>query len=129
MIIRFIKMAATFVLLQNFLSACQPSEVTSARLYLKHNNINKATEQLEIAERHYPNNAEVFFLLGATYGRLHRYGEMNEAFDRSLNISDRHLVDIISIREFYWTRYFDMVLKHLMKRTTIGPLRIWPPQY
>jgi len=107
MIEMFVKWSGPGLLLVILLSGCQPSEVTSARLYLKHGNLEKASEQLQLAVKNYPDNAQAHFLMGATYARLKQFEEMNIAFARSEQVSDEYRPKILSIREFYWTRYFD----------------------
>ena len=52
-----------FVTLAILLTSCQSPEVTSAKVYLQQDNVEKAREQLEIAKTKEPSNPEVYYLL------------------------------------------------------------------
>ena len=90
-----------------FSLGCQPSEITSANLYLQYGNLEDAAQQLEIAVGKYPESPDARFLLGITYGRLRRFEDMNREFDCSLQLSPKYSHEIIARREFYWTRFYD----------------------
>ncbi len=61
--LRIAGILVVFVALTLMLTSCQSPEVTSAKVYLQQDNIEKAQEQLEIAKEKEPENAEVPFLL------------------------------------------------------------------
>jgi Flp pilus assembly protein TadD len=47
-----------------FLDACDPPEITSAKVYLQQNNSQAAEEQLKLAIEKYPDNSQAYMLLG-----------------------------------------------------------------
>lgn len=87
--------------------ACQSKEVTSAKVYIQQNNWDKAIEQLEMAIKAYPNDAEAYYLLGEGYGNQGRWKEMNEMFNKSLELSPKFATQIKNSREKYWVNNFN----------------------
>lgn len=87
--------------------ACQPKEVTSAKVYIQQNDWDKAIEQLEAAVATNPQNAEAQFLLGQGYGKKGRFEDMNRAFDASLAVAPTYEAQITFEREKYWVDYFN----------------------
>lgn len=67
--------------------ACQPKEVTSAKVYIQQNNYPDALNQLREAAEMYPDNANVYDLLGQVYGQLDSLEQMDKAFDRALELN------------------------------------------
>lgn len=94
-----------------WLSGCQPREITTARFYLENQEWGRALEQLEAAVQNHPNDAEAHFLLGVAYGHLARFEEMNRAFKRALELSDKYQPQIAAERERYWTEHYDQGLR------------------
>lgn len=92
-------------------AGCQPKEVTSAKIYIQHNNWNQALEQLELAVEAYPDNAEAHYLLGWAYGRNARYKDMSQEFEKSLTISKKFEQEITALREKYWIEKFNLAIK------------------
>ena len=87
--------------------ACQPKEVTSAKVYIQQNDWDKAIEQLEAAVAVTPENAEAQYLLGQGYGKKGRFEDMNRAFDASLAAANTFEQQIKFEREKYWVEYFN----------------------
>ncbi|MBS1271563.1 MAG: TPR repeat-containing protein YrrB [Candidatus Marinimicrobia bacterium] len=88
--------------------ACQSQELTSAKLYIQQQNWEKAEEYLKKAEEVEPKNPEIPLLLGTeVYARQKKFQKMNEAFDRSLAISDQFKEEIKTVRIKYWTENFN----------------------
>jgi tetratricopeptide (TPR) repeat protein len=97
------------------LSGCQPKELTSAKIYLRNNDWNRAVEQLEQAVKLYPNNPEAHFLLGQAYGNNGRYKEMVSEFDISLKLSNKFLPQISAERERHWVYKYNAAIVALDK--------------
>ncbi|HKJ68076.1 MAG TPA: tetratricopeptide repeat protein [bacterium] len=88
--------------------ACQTQELTSAKLYLQQQNWEEAEEFLKKAEESEPDNPEIPYLLGARiYARQGEYDLMNEAFERSLSISNKFASDIENVRLRHWSEAFN----------------------
>jgi|GEM_PF-101715 len=95
-----------------FFMACQSQELTSAKLYLQQQNWDEAEQQLKLAEQNEPDNPEIPYLLGSQiYARQGQYEQMNQAFDRSLAISNKFANDIEDIRTRYWSQEFNTAVK------------------
>jgi tetratricopeptide (TPR) repeat protein len=95
------------VFTMGILWACQPKEVTSAKVYIQQNDWDKAIEQLEASIATNPQNAEAQYLLGQGYGKKSRYADMNRAFDASLAVENTYEAQITFEREKYWVEYFN----------------------
>ncbi len=90
-----------------FLS-CQTQELTSAKLYIQQQSWEEAEEFLKKAEEVEPDNPEIPYLLGSQiYARQGEYEQMNEAFERSLAMSNKFRNDIENIRLRYWSQEFN----------------------
>ncbi len=98
------------------LQACQPKEITSAKLYMRNNEWARAIEQLELAVKNHPNNAEAHFLLGEAYGIRGRYAAMNREFEASLALTKKFEPNITAERERHWIRAYDAGLHAITQR-------------
>ncbi len=96
-------------------SGCQPKEVTSAKIYMRNNDWDRAIAQLQQAVNAYPNNAEARFLLGQAYGHRERFKEMVKELDVSLKISNKFLQQITAERERYWVDKYNAAIVALDK--------------
>jgi len=66
------------------LDACDPPEVTSAKVYLQQNNLQAAEEQLNLAIQKYPDNAQAYLLMGSLiYRPSKRYIEAKKMFEKA----------------------------------------------
>jgi tetratricopeptide (TPR) repeat protein len=81
---------------------CGSAEATSAKLYFSQKNYVKAEESLlkEIAKN--DKNEEAWFLLGQVRYEMKKYEGMDEAFTRTLQLSDLHRGDIMRYRLGVW---------------------------
>jgi len=86
---------------------CQSKELTAAKMYMQHNDWDRALEQLEIAVETYPNNAEAHYLLGQAYGMHERYEEMIEELEISWRLSDEFHQQITALREHHWIKKYN----------------------
>ena len=97
----------SFILVAALLMACQPKEITSAKVYKQQKDWDNAIVQLEKAIVAYPTNAEAHFLLGEAYGEKQRWADMRKEFDESLKIGPAHANDIKYYRDKYWVENFN----------------------
>ena len=80
----------------------------SAKLYIKQNLLNKALKQLEISVTGDPENEEARFLLGQVYAKKGMYQEMNQAFERALELKPKkHRKEIKKLREIHWVKHYN----------------------
>jgi len=90
-----------------FVTGCQQTAVTSAKVYIQQENYDKAIEQAQQAIKSIPNDQEAYYILGVAYGKKGLYREMNDAFTKCLEISQMHKADIDHDRKVYWIRVFN----------------------
>ena len=76
-------------------------EITSAKMAIDQKNYDKAIEQCQLALEKNPQNAEAYFVMGQAYGQKKMFREMNDAFIKSLELSEKHSVEIEQHRESY----------------------------
>ncbi|MBI2503346.1 MAG: tetratricopeptide repeat protein [Candidatus Latescibacteria bacterium] len=86
---------------------CQSTALSSAKLYLQQNEPQKAEEQLHQALQTEAQNPEAHFLLGRLYADQGKYQEMDQAFDRSLELSQKFAPQIQELRQHYWTTVYN----------------------
>lgn len=89
--------------------SCQQTAITSAKLYIRDDrrDYDAAIEQCKLAIEQIPNNPEAYFLMGQAYGKKQMYSEMNEAFNNSLEQSNRFEPQIKQEKLRYWTNLFN----------------------
>ena len=89
-------------------TACDSTEMTSAKVYLQQNNLEKAEEQILIAVNAEPANPLPSYWLGFNiYAKQKRWEEMNAMFDKSLSISPKYEAEITFEREANWVDKFN----------------------
>lgn len=88
-------------------TGCQSTAVSSAKVYLQQNNFDAAIEQAQLAIEQEPDNGEAYFVLGNAYGMKKMFREMNEAFTKSLELSDKNTEEIETSRLKYWIDLFN----------------------
>jgi len=103
------------LLLQGF--QCASSEFTGAKLKMTQKNYKEAKRLLEIEVQKNPGNDEAWYLLGALSAEDQEYARMNEAFDSSLKLSDKHASDIRTIRYNQWGIHLNAGVKWLERAT------------
>lgn len=94
--------------LTGLLTACQPKEITTAKIYIQADNWDDALGQLERAVEAHPKNAEAHFLLGRAYGHYGRFEDMNQEFRTSLALSDKFIREITAEREKQWIQQYNV---------------------
>ena len=87
--------------------SCQQTAVTSAKVYMQQQNWDKAVEQALVAVKQMPTDAEAYFVLGEAYGKKGMYVEMNDAFDKALELSDQHKAEIMDEKRRYYGTIFN----------------------
>ena len=90
-----------------FISCVGPAEITSAKMYIQQSNYDKAIEQATLAIKNQPDNAEAHFVLGQAYGHKKMFHEMNDAFKKSLEQSQKFAAEIDQHRLKYWIESFN----------------------
>ncbi len=90
---------------------CGSTELTSAKLYIQQKNYDKALEALQGEIQKNPKDDEAYYLLGYVYGEKEQYGEMMDAFNKSLSISKNFENEIKSSRIYYWANLFNKGVK------------------
>jgi tetratricopeptide (TPR) repeat protein len=88
-------------------SSCEQSSVSGAKVYLKQSNYDKAIQQCKVALEQVPNDAEAYFVMGKAYGGKKMFKEMNNAFNKSLQISDKRSNEIKQQKSIYYTELFN----------------------
>ena len=95
---------------------CPSEELTSARLYVKEKNWEKAEEMLTAAIEATPEESEPYFLMGKEiYARNGEWAKMNEMFDKAAELGPTDklpdgqslLAAIDTWRMFYWSREYN----------------------
>lgn len=87
---------------------CASTEMTSAKVYLNNNNLEKAEEQALLAVEAETSNPTPSFWLGYNiYSNQERWVEMNAMFDKSLSISPKYGPEIEVERERHWVTKFN----------------------
>ncbi|MGE5363103.1 MAG: tetratricopeptide repeat protein [Bacteroidota bacterium] len=107
------KRIAVFSMLSLFLFVsltafqCSSTEMTSARLYIKQKNYDKAMEALKKEISKNPKSDEGYYFLGYLHGEKGEYKEMLENFDKSLGVSKRFAKEISDAKKSYWGSSFN----------------------
>ena len=92
-------------------AGCQTKELTLAKVHIQQNDWNKAVIALEKTVAEDPRNAEAQFLLGQGYAVQQRFVSMNQAFAASLAASAQFEPAIKSLRQKYFSEYFNVGVK------------------
>ncbi len=110
---RSIVVLGLLILAAAYLSGCQSTALTSAKLYIQQENYPKAEEQLKIEVKQNPQNAEAWYLLGYVYGVEGKYDEMNQAFQKCQELTDKYNKEITNVRRKYWIDNFNSGVRKL----------------
>lgn len=94
-------------------TGCQNTAVSSAKVYIQQNNLDAAIEQAQTAIEQEPDNAEAYFVLGNAYGMKQMFREMNEAYTKSIELSDKHVEEIDHARLKYWIDIFNTAVAQI----------------
>ncbi len=114
-----------FVMLAGLIAlmACQTKEVTSAKVYIQQDNWDKAIEQLEMAVKLYPADAEAHYLLGEGYANKGDWERMNDMFEKSLAIAPTFATEIKNTREKNWVSNFNAGVSRINGNDLDGALK------
>jgi tetratricopeptide (TPR) repeat protein len=99
---------------------CTSTDLTSARLYISQDNLEKAKEALLREVQANPKSDEGFYLLGFIAGKEGDIENMLSNFDKSLAISDKWKSDITLARKSYWADSFNKGVAYFNKATNAG---------
>jgi tetratricopeptide (TPR) repeat protein len=94
---------------------CSSTELTSAKLYIQQENMDKAKEALIKEVQANPKSDEGYYLLGFVYGKEGEIDKMIENFDKSLAISDKWKQDIVLAKKSYWADSFNKGVSYFNK--------------
>jgi len=86
---------------------CSSTELTSAKLYIQQKNWEKALETLQADVAKNPKSDEGYYLMGTVYSELDEPDKMIEAFDKSLEISNKYEESIDEYRTYQWANNFN----------------------
>jgi len=86
---------------------CQTKEMTSAKLYMKDNNWDRAIEQLEAASQANSIDPEVYYHLGRGYATKGRWEDMVKSFEKSLELGNKFEVQIQFEKQKYWAENYN----------------------
>jgi tetratricopeptide (TPR) repeat protein len=86
---------------------CSSTEITSAKLYIQQKNYDKALDVLQKEVQKNPKSAEGYYYLGYVYGEKDDYGNMIDAFDKSLSISNEFKSQIQDQKKYFWANLFN----------------------
>ena len=99
---------------------CTSTDLTSARLYISQDNLEKAKEALLREVQANPKSDEGFYLLGFIAGKEGDIENMLSNFDKSLAISDKWKSDITLARKSYWADSFNKGVAYFNKASNAG---------
>lgn len=101
-----------FVFALLLLNSCQPPELTSAKVYIQQENMEKAKEQLELAKDKYPDNPEVYYLLASkVYAPEGKLQEAQEALDKAVELDPAYKSKANNIKKQIWAKYQNRAVK------------------
>jgi tetratricopeptide (TPR) repeat protein len=109
---RSLQIIGAILMIATVFMACQTKEVTSAKVYIQQNNWEKAIEQLELATKNYPNDAEAWYLLGEGYGTQEEYEKMVNTFES----------EITAAKDKYWVNNFNSGVKAINNEDLEGAI-------
>ncbi len=89
------------------LTGCQSMYVTSAKVYLQQNDLDNATEQLQLGLKDNPKDAEAHFLLGKIYAQRKMYPEMLTEFDTALSLNKKYASEIESTKNKHFRNLYN----------------------
>ncbi len=87
-----------------FMHACDPPEITSAKVYFQQENIEKAAEQLEIAKEKYPDNPDVFYLLATgVYAPQGKWEKARDALEKCVELDPSYKQKVQQEQKRIWS--------------------------
>ena len=97
----------TGLLVMSMLSSCRPPELEGAYVDFNAGRFDSALDNAEKAIKLYPANPEAWFMLGRLYGKKDRFGEMVEAFDKSISLGNQFESKIKEEKNYYFQTVFN----------------------
>lgn len=99
---------ASILFMGAYYTACDSTEMMSAKVYIQENNLERAEEQALMAvENETANPFPSYWLAVNVYSKQERWKEMIAMFDKSLSISPKFAAEIENLSEFYWVDEFN----------------------
>jgi len=95
-----------------YVGLSQSKEMTSGKLYLKQEELDKAIYWFGEAIKIKPENPEAHFLLGKALAQKGRVAEMAKEFEASLGLSNKYEKDIKQMRGYYYAETFNNGVKY-----------------
>lgn len=99
---------------------CSSTELTSAKLYIQQDNLDKALESLRGEVEKNPKSDEGFYLLGYVLGEKGDIQGMLENFDKSSAISNKFAANIEESRKYHWADGFNKGVMTFNKASKFG---------
>ncbi len=86
---------------------CSSTELTSAKLYIKQEQYDKAKEALQREVAKNPKSFEALYLLGYLYGQDGEFDLMLDNFNKSLEIGPKFAKEVEDNKLYYWAQSFN----------------------
>lgn len=86
--------------------------LTSAKLYMRYKEYDKAEASALKATEKDPKDEEAWFILGQARYELKKYPEMVQAFDKALALEKTHATEISNIRRMVWANSFNAGIRY-----------------
>ena len=94
---------------------CSSTELTSAKLYMQQKQYDKAKEALLKEIEKNPKSDEGYYLLGLLYGDQGEIDLMVDAYNKSLEISDKFAKNISDNNKYHWAASFNKGVSYFNK--------------
>ena len=91
---------------------------TAAKMAIQLKDYKKALELLKKEIANDPESNEGYFLMGSVYGKLNKFNEMLDAYNKSLAIDDEYKKEIINDKLNVWVSLFNKGVKYFQKGNT-----------
>ncbi|MBN2367055.1 MAG: tetratricopeptide repeat protein [Calditrichaeota bacterium] len=108
----YVVLAATVLMGLILLTGCRNPEVEGVVINMQQGLYEKAYDLAKDAVVKYPEDPEAWYLLGELHGRFQKYQEMNEAFNKSLALSDKYKSEIEQLRLKHFAENYNDALKN-----------------
>lgn len=99
---------------------CSSTELTSAKLYIQQDNLDKAIEALQKEVEKNPKSDEGFYLLGYAYGEKGDIKGMLDNFDKSASISNKFAANIDESKKYHWADNFNKGVMVFNQASKVG---------
>jgi tetratricopeptide (TPR) repeat protein len=98
------------------LTGCRPPELEGVVINMNQGLYDKAYELAKESVKKYPTNPEAWYLLGDLHARNEKFEEMNEAFDKSLELSPKFQPQIEQERMKYFAENYNSALRNFYNK-------------